>query len=53
MTGEYAHSRNIPTLGYRLSPSERTLGEAMQAQGYDAAYIGKWHLYSAYWVSGA
>jgi len=52
MTGEYAHSRNVPALGYRLSPAERTLGEAIGAQGYRTAYIGKWHLYSAYGVSG-
>ena len=52
MTGKYAHTRNVPGLGYRLSPAERTLGEAMQAQGYATAYIGKWHLYSAYGVSG-
>ena len=52
ITGEYAHSRNVPALGFRLSPAERTLGEAIQAQGYATAYIGKWHLYSAYGVSG-
>ncbi|HEY8594723.1 MAG TPA: sulfatase [Devosiaceae bacterium] len=52
MTGEYAHSRNVPALGYRLSPAERTLGEAVGALGYATGYIGKWHLYSAYGVSG-
>ncbi|MCG6901919.1 MAG: sulfatase-like hydrolase/transferase [Rhodobacter sp.] len=52
LTGQYAHSRNVPALGYRLSPAERTLGEAIAAQGYATAYIGKWHLYSAYGVSG-
>ncbi|MCR8725780.1 sulfatase-like hydrolase/transferase [Frigidibacter sp. ROC022] len=52
MTGHYAHSRNVPALGYRLSPAERTLGEAVAGQGYATAYIGKWHLYSAYGVSG-
>lgn len=52
ITGEYAHSRNVPALGYRLSPAERTLGDAIKAQGYATAYIGKWHLYSAYGVSG-
>ncbi len=44
--------RNVPALGYRLSPAERTLGEAIGACGYGTAYIGKWHLYSAYGVSG-
>ncbi len=52
ITGEYAHSRNVPALGYRLSPAERTLGDAIKGQGYATAYIGKWHLYSAYGVSG-
>lgn len=52
LTGHYAHTRNVPALGYRLSPAERTLGEAMRDQGYTTAYIGKWHLYSAYGVSG-
>ncbi len=52
MTGEYAHSRNVPALGYRLSPSEKTLAEAVGDQGYRTAYVGKWHLYSAYGVSG-
>ena len=52
LTGEYAHSRNVPALGYRLSPAERTLGEVIAAQGFSTAYIGKWHLYSAYGVSG-
>jgi arylsulfatase A-like enzyme len=52
LTGEYAHSRNVPALGYRLSPAERTLGDALEAAGLATAYIGKWHLYSAYGVSG-
>lgn len=52
LTGQYAHTRNVPALGYRLSPAERTLGEAIGEQGYATAYIGKWHLYSAYGVSG-
>ena len=34
LTGEYAHSRNVPALGYRLSPAERTLGDAL------AVYVG-------------
>ncbi len=52
MTGEYAHSRNVPGLAYRLSPAERTLGEAVGALGHATAYIGKWHLYSSYGVTG-
>jgi len=52
LTGQYAHTRNVPALGYRMSPAERTLGEAVSEQGLATAYIGKWHLYSAYGVSG-
>ena len=52
ITGQYAHSRNVPALGFRLSPAERTIGDALKDEGYAAAYIGKWHLYSAYGVSG-
>jgi arylsulfatase A-like enzyme len=52
MTGEYAHTRNVLGIGHRLSPAERTLGEAVGAQGYATAYIGKWHLYSSYGLTG-
>ncbi|MHA1570977.1 MAG: sulfatase-like hydrolase/transferase [Alphaproteobacteria bacterium] len=52
MTGQYAHSRNVPALGYRISPAERTLAESIGDLGYHTAYVGKWHLYSAYGVSG-
>ena len=52
LTGEYAHSRMVPSLGYRLSPAERTLGEAMQGCGYHTGYLGKWHLYSLYGIVG-
>ncbi len=45
MTGEYAHSRQVPAIGYRLSPAERTLADAFNAADYDTLYIGKWHLY--------
>lgn len=51
MTGEYAHSRDVPSLGYRMSPAERTLGEAIATAGYDTAYIGKWHLYGNFGVA--
>ncbi|WP_116597188.1 sulfatase-like hydrolase/transferase [Primorskyibacter marinus] len=52
LTGEYAHSRMVPALGYRMSPAERTLGEAMQDCGYHTGYLGKWHLYSLYGIVG-
>lgn len=52
MTGEYAHTRGVLAIGHRLSPAERTLGEAVRDQGYATAYIGKWHLYSGYGLTG-
>lgn len=44
MTGEYAHSRWVPSIGYRLSPAERTLAHEWNDAGYHTAYFGKWHL---------
>lgn len=45
MTGEYAHTPMIPALGWRMSPSERTLADEFNESDYETAYIGKWHLY--------
>ncbi len=44
LTGEYAHSRGVPAIGYRLSPAERTLADEFNDAGYETTYIGKWHL---------
>lgn len=45
MTGQPAHTRMIPTLGWRMSPAERTLADEFNEAGYETAYFGKWHLY--------
>ncbi|MCE9613925.1 MAG: sulfatase-like hydrolase/transferase [Lentisphaerae bacterium] len=45
MTGEYAHSRFVPAIEWRMSPAERTLADEFNASGYRTIYIGKWHLY--------
>jgi arylsulfatase A-like enzyme len=45
MTGEYAHSRFVPAIEWRMSPAERTLADEFNAAGYDTIYVGKWHLY--------
>ncbi|HEX6499054.1 MAG TPA: sulfatase [Micromonosporaceae bacterium] len=45
MTGEYAHTRFIPAIEWRMSPAERTLADEFNDAGYDTALFGKWHLY--------
>ncbi len=44
-TGQYAHSRRVPGIDFRMSPAERTLADEFNDAGYDTAYIGKWHLW--------
>lgn len=46
MTGHAAHTRGMPSIGYRMSPAERTLADVWNASGYHTAYVGKWHLYA-------
>ena len=45
MTGKHAHTCMIPALGWRMSPSERTLADEFNESGYETCYLGKWHLY--------
>lgn len=44
MTGEYAHTRLVPGIEWRMSPAERTLADEFNDAGYETVYIGKWHL---------
>ncbi len=44
MTGQYAHTRLVPNLTWRMSPAERTLADEFNEAGYHTVYIGKWHL---------
>ena len=48
MTGEYAHTRLVPAIGWRMSPAERTIAHEMGDAGYQTAYFGKWHLFGAH-----
>jgi arylsulfatase A-like enzyme len=50
MTGEYAHTRFIPSIEWRMSPAERTLADEFNDAGYDTAYFGKWHLHGGFGV---
>jgi len=44
LTGEYAHTRWIPALDWRMSPAERTIAHEFNDAGYHTVYFGKWHL---------
>lgn len=44
MTGQYAHTRLVPNLTWRMSPAERTLADEFNEAGYHTVYVGKWHL---------
>lgn len=44
MTGEYAHTRRVPALGWAMSPAERTLADEFNEGGYETIWVGKWHL---------
>jgi len=48
MTGEYAHTRFIPSIEWRMSPAERTLADEFNEAGYDTALFGKWHLFGGF-----
>jgi len=44
-TGQFAHTRSVPSLEWRMSPSERTMADEFNKAGYETIYIGKWHLH--------
>jgi arylsulfatase A-like enzyme len=48
MTGEYAHSRLVPGIDWRMSPCERTIADEFNEAGYETIYTGKWHLYGGH-----
>lgn len=50
MTGQYAHSRYVSSIEWRMSPAETTLADHFNAAGYETCYIGKWHLYGGHGV---
>lgn len=45
MTGQYAHTRMVPGINWRMSPAERTLADEFNETGLETLYVGKWHLY--------
>jgi len=44
LTGLYAHTHGVVVNGIVLPDSVPTLGDALKAEGYRTAWIGKWHL---------
>ena len=48
ITGEYAHTRFVPAIEWRMSPSELTLADEFNEEGYHTIYVGKWHLYGGH-----
>ncbi|MDF7825363.1 sulfatase-like hydrolase/transferase [Pontiellaceae bacterium B12227] len=48
MTGRYqqrfGHEGNCPPRPFGMDTEERTLGQALQSEGYRTALFGKWHL---------
>lgn len=43
-TGRYPSRAGIPGRSYEMILEDKTLGEAMQENGYNTFFIGKWHL---------
>lgn len=51
LTGEYAHTRLVPAIGWRMSPAERTIAHELTDAGYQTALFGKWHLHGEFGIS--
>jgi arylsulfatase A-like enzyme len=43
-TGRYSHAAGVPTNSRALDRSIPTLADRLNRQGYQTAYMGKWHL---------
>jgi len=44
LTGQYSHKNGVNTLNDKLDPKSRSVAKYLQADGYQTAMIGKWHL---------
>ncbi|MDD2798028.1 MAG: sulfatase [Bacteroidales bacterium] len=44
LTGKYSHKNGVYTLKDRLDPHQNNIAKIVQANGYQTAIIGKWHL---------
>lgn len=45
-TGKYTTSTGMVINEIRISPCHRTIAHVLDDNGYETAYIGKWHLYA-------
>ena len=46
-TGKYTTSTGMVINEIRMNPNHRCIGHILKENGYETAYIGKWHLYAA------
>lgn len=44
-TGKYSSSTGMVINELRLNPNQRAIGHVLTENGYNTAYIGKWHMY--------
>ena len=44
LTGQYAHTNGLFLNDVQLDPNANTIGKVYKREGYDTAYIGKWHV---------
>jgi len=48
-TGKYTTSTGMVINEIRLNPNHRSMAHVLNEEGYNTAYIGKWHLYANEW----
>jgi arylsulfatase A-like enzyme len=46
-TGKYTTSTGMVINEIRMNPNHRTFAHVLNENGYETAYIGKWHMYAA------
>ena len=51
-TGRYPHEIGTTTNGLKINGEYPMLGNLMQADGYDTAYFGKWHVGASFEAAG-
>lgn len=48
-TGKYTTSTGMVINEIRLNPDHKSFAQVLNANGYETAYIGKWHMYANEW----